>query len=219
MVFPQKLFGRTERLSEKWIAIGDIHGCPQQLAEVLEKCKVYPEHHLVFLGDYVDCGPNAGKVLQMMQHLDRDATFLLGNHDDELLADWEKIKYIPEYRKRFLEYKNISADDIKFLQKRTVLSHELESAFFSHAGIDDLYDLKEQPRQALLWSSPREELDHVTDKQVVQGHSVFPEVTCFGNHWFVDTGCGRGGKLSALVWPEVLNLQSDSDSEAAQKEW
>ena len=38
---------------DRIIAIGDIHGCLQQLDEVLEQALLYPDHRLVFLGDYI----------------------------------------------------------------------------------------------------------------------------------------------------------------------
>ncbi len=69
--------------TEQFIAVGDIHGCPEQLEEILEKASVYPDHKLVFLGDYIDRGPDSEAVIDRIRHL--DAIFIFGNHEDMLL--------------------------------------------------------------------------------------------------------------------------------------
>nr|MBO2478923.1 hypothetical protein [Bacillota bacterium] len=71
----------------RWIAISDIHGCDDTLVHLLEKLQAKPEE-LLFLGDYVDSGPNSVAVLRrLMQLAEQGATVLLGNHD-VLLMDW-----------------------------------------------------------------------------------------------------------------------------------
>ena len=68
--------------------IGDIHGHPEQLADLLGKI---PSHvnKLVFLGDYVDRGPDSSGVLDILcdlQDQGRGTVFLSGNHDRALRA-------------------------------------------------------------------------------------------------------------------------------------
>ena len=75
-------------------AIGDIHGCCKQLQAILRLIDDYQsrnpiEHHkLLFLGDYVDRGPDNRGVIELLMFLnesDRDCCFLLGNHDERML--------------------------------------------------------------------------------------------------------------------------------------
>ncbi len=80
----------------RWIAISDIHGCDAQLQQLLEKVKAQPEE-LLFLGDYVDSGPDSARVLRRVAGLERRGSVaLLGNHD-ALFLDWlqglEDIRY------------------------------------------------------------------------------------------------------------------------------
>ncbi|MEM9250640.1 MAG: metallophosphoesterase [Pseudomonadota bacterium] len=74
--------------------IGDIHGCAPQLrsllARIAEDAADTP-HDMIFLGDYIDRGPDSADVLRLLMTLD-DAqgsdgrlTFLAGNHDHMLL--------------------------------------------------------------------------------------------------------------------------------------
>lgn len=70
------------------IVIGDVHGCYQELMELLEKVK-YSEgvDRLILAGDLVDRGPESGKVVGWT----REACFrtrgmvqaIMGNHDDK----------------------------------------------------------------------------------------------------------------------------------------
>ena len=78
-------------------AIGDIHGCADALGRLLAEIARHSsgrERRLVFLGDYIDRGPDSAGVLRMLQDIDRTemgkATFLMGNHERMLLDAYEK---------------------------------------------------------------------------------------------------------------------------------
>lgn len=65
---------------------GDIHGQADKLVRLLEKVVplVKAEDRLVFLGDYIDRGPEAFRVVETLVRLSTElgCTFLLGNHED-----------------------------------------------------------------------------------------------------------------------------------------
>jgi serine/threonine protein phosphatase 1 len=71
-------------------AIGDIHGCLEKLVRLLEVIRYDPAaDRLIFLGDYIDRGPASQGVLDLLLRLQRDNpahVFLMGNHEDNLLA-------------------------------------------------------------------------------------------------------------------------------------
>lgn len=76
--------------------ISDIHGCVKELEQLLQKTKARPEE-VVFLGDYVDSGPDSVEVLETVSELcNLGATALLGNHD-ELFLKWLDDKEIIYY--------------------------------------------------------------------------------------------------------------------------
>lgn len=72
-------------------AIGDIHGHVEKLEGILEQIwpVAAPGDALVFLGDYIDRGPDSKGVIQTVRSLERDwkgpVTCLMGNHEDMLL--------------------------------------------------------------------------------------------------------------------------------------
>jgi hypothetical protein len=65
----------------RWI-IGDIHGMLRPLQGVLDLIhRIDPSPRLIFVGDYVNRGPDSRQVIDLLLTLG-DAHFLRGNHDD-----------------------------------------------------------------------------------------------------------------------------------------
>jgi serine/threonine protein phosphatase 1 len=75
------------------IAIGDIHGRRDLLDQLLANIAAQPANKddnnaLVFLGDYIDRGPDSKGVVDRLLTLDMpgwDAIFLRGNHEQAIL--------------------------------------------------------------------------------------------------------------------------------------
>lgn len=75
-------------------AVGDIHGCLKPLRQLLalireDAARSGLEPILIFLGDYIDRGPDSKGVVDELIWLSRDSfarvSLLRGNHDDALL--------------------------------------------------------------------------------------------------------------------------------------
>ena len=73
------------------IAVGDIHGCILALIDLLGQIsrQVTPGDRVVFLGDYIDRGPDTraciDTILQFREETPADVVRLCGNHEDWLL--------------------------------------------------------------------------------------------------------------------------------------
>jgi hypothetical protein len=69
------------------IIIGDVHGCNQDLGELLKKIAPRSDDHLIFIGDLIDRGPDSTAVLrrvyEVSQHVHVD--LILGNHEEKFL--------------------------------------------------------------------------------------------------------------------------------------
>jgi serine/threonine protein phosphatase 1 len=84
-------------------AIGDIHGCLEELRSLLDACRKSAgdiEHDFLFLGDYVDRGPSSDEVITCLMREQASApsrfSCLLGNHDHMLcLAASEPLRCRP----------------------------------------------------------------------------------------------------------------------------
>jgi len=87
---PPKLAAMTDPLT---YAVGDIHGCADLLDRLLERIEAHAagrERRLVFLGDYIDRGPDSAGILSRLRTLawrePESVTCLMGNHEALLLA-------------------------------------------------------------------------------------------------------------------------------------
>ena len=106
------------------IVIGDVHGCLDELRELLDVVAPGPGDRLVFLGDLLDRGPDPVGVLQLVRSL--GAECVLGNHEEKHLryaAHEARRKTDPRYRnpmrpfdpKRAAEHAALTRDDLLWL--------------------------------------------------------------------------------------------------------
>src|SRR5262245_13321258 len=74
-------------MSERVIAIGDIHGCAVALRKLIEVLAPEPDDTLVVLGDCVDRGPDSRGVIEQLLALREDCQLvpILGNHEEMML--------------------------------------------------------------------------------------------------------------------------------------
>lgn len=202
----------------RYLCIGDIHACPAPLYELLETVDAADagEYRLVFLGDYLDRGPDANAVIDCMRM--RDAIYLMGNHEEMLFMALDSLVDVRDEqgrarRREFLAAKTVSEENVAWLRANLVVTYEDENFVFSHAGLNPTKSMQEQSDDDYLWSWHTGDYSGVTSKTVVHGHTSVPEVTIEGNNVNVDTGCGKGGLLSAILLPDMVVFQSKSRGE------
>jgi len=70
-------------MTGRLIAVGDIHGCHLEFADLLEQLQLSGGDRLVLLGDLVNRGPSSLKVLDLARGA--RARALVGNHELRLL--------------------------------------------------------------------------------------------------------------------------------------
>ena len=81
---------RAKQRQPRVIAIGDVHGCIDELQELLRRCDYRPGDLIVFLGDLVSKGPDSIAVVQMAREI--GAIGVRGNHDFEVIRWHQAIK-------------------------------------------------------------------------------------------------------------------------------
>ena len=78
---------------ERLLAIGDIHGCFDPFAELVEqKIRIRKGDRLVLLGDYIDRGNKSREVIDYIIDLQDhgfDIITLMGNHESMMLDSFE----------------------------------------------------------------------------------------------------------------------------------
>jgi len=210
-------------MNGRLIAIGDIHGCHQEFAELLERLSLTKDDRLILLGDLVNRGPDSCRVIDLARQY--RAISLLGNHELRLL----------NYRRTKAAYNNKEADAETFSKLRPEdwtyleampLTHYVEelNTVFVHGGFlpDEpwqrqtasvvtriqVIDRDGQPRKraeapesplwADLWNGP---------PFVVYGHTPRPEIYKLKWSVGIDTACVMGGHLTAYILPEKRFVQ------------
>lgn len=205
----------------KIFAIGDIHGCADKLKALMKEIPVdYANDTLVFIGDYIDRGPDSFEVVDYLVDLKKehpDIVFLKGNHEDMLqkyLEGTDRFTYLFNGGQKTLdsylnrpnksEFSPIPSDHLEFYQS-LVFHYETEDYLFVHAGLREKIPLKKQNPQELLWI--REDfIDSKFDfgKRVIFGHTPFAEPLLLSNKIGIDTGAVYGNRLTCVQLPEII---------------
>jgi serine/threonine protein phosphatase 1 len=160
-------------MSDRSVAIGDIHGDASRLEALLAKLEL-GSRRLVFLGDYIDRGPDSRRVLDMVcgvaSSLGERVVFLAGNHELALL------RYLVDHDlPRFAAYGGIAtirsygvrspvgdvaaafraalpAAHINFLESLRA-SFEIDGILLSHAGLDPVTQIHLTPSYSRMPST------------------------------------------------------------------
>ena len=181
----------------------------------------------IFLGDYVDRGPDSAAVLEALSSgaFPTPIVALRGNHeevllkfldDERVLDSWRNfggLETLHSYgvpvaeamrgggydkaRETFL--RALPEGHLRFLQQ-TLLSTSLGDYFFAHAGVKPGVPLDRQISNDLLWI--REEFlryDGGYGKVVVHGHTPVEKPDVRRNRINIDTGAYASSTLTALV--------------------
>jgi serine/threonine protein phosphatase 1 len=200
-------------------AIGDIHGSLQKLRELMTQCRRHADGRpttFVFLGDYIDRGPDSRGVIEAlmdMQSRQPDRVIALrGNHEAVALeiidGETEPEHWLQEGGIATLRSYNI--DHPRELPREAVawlrslpFSYDDGQRFFVHAGIDPKKPLNSQRNHDLIWI--REPfLSDARDygRLIVHGHtpqtSGLPDFR--GNRLNLDTGAVYGRPLTAAAF-------------------
>jgi hypothetical protein len=71
-------------LAHRTIIVGDVHGCADEVKDLLDRLAFASDDQLVFVGDLVNKGPDSRGVLRLVREL--GARSVLGNHEHRLIA-------------------------------------------------------------------------------------------------------------------------------------
>ena len=200
----------------KTFAIGDIHGCAEELNDLITKLPLDDDSTIVFLGDYVDRGPNSKGVIEKIIELQNqyNVVTLQGNHESMMLGFLEDPSSplaglfilnggsatLASYLNKNDTY-DIPKEHIDFLESLK-LYHETDTHFFVHAGVPNikLSELNhEEYRNQLLWvRGSFLNSSFQWEKTIVHGHTPNKEVERTPQRINLDTGCVFKGYLSAI---------------------
>jgi serine/threonine protein phosphatase 1 len=208
------------------IAIGDIHGMHDKLTDLIDKIKIKKSDEIIFLGDYIDRGPQSYEVIQTLIKIKKQypkTTILRGNHEQLMMdANYGRGQtWIYNGGNTtldsFREHDAHPSDYAEFfenlpLKHRVILPTGAGTYYFSHAGWNPRKKLSKQydnpDPETLLW-----EREHVNEHQApsawdgiaVFGHTPVQRPLWLTNCIGIDTGAVFGGPLTAVILPQDYN--------------
>ena len=216
-------------------AVGDIHGMRAELEKLLGRLPLASDDHVVFIGDYVDRGPDPAGTVELLIEFQQShrCTFLIGNHEAMFLSYLGSSSPWHFGGEAFLKnggdttlmsYGFYNSEDFKLPERHEkfyselVLYHVEGSYAFVHAGLsrgalglsDIDYALAHERPTELLWQRSTAEIPHSLGVTVVYGHTPMPDLQIRWNLPYsigIDTGCVYGGSLTALRLPDETIFQ------------
>ncbi len=220
-------------------AIGDIHGEADLLRQLLVKLRDDADNHaegsavtLIFLGDYLDRGPDSRQVLDILTgdpFPEASVHFLRGNHEQALLdflitpveaQAWLRFGGIETLSSYGIRASPGLSDPARLMGLAQELAERLPKAHltflrhtrlmsivgdyvFVHAGIRPGISLAAQQPDDLLWIRDGfVDRPFSSDYAVVHGHTIVEVPVVTGNRIAIDTGAYATGVLSALALSE-----------------
>ncbi len=250
-------------MPKRTFVIGDIHGDLDQVFTLMSRLpKLTSDDKVVFLGDYVDRGPESAKVVEYVRKVMPDESpaqivALRGNHEDAWLRVIERgfPEFImPPTNGALACMRSYTGGPIPTLEETArpdeadilfagaffpdehvewfqslPYYHEDEHAIYVHAGLPRnkegrfLHPSEVDQRNILLWLRTEAFFREYRGKRVVVGHTTTdclpPELSSYTpddptDLWAgdsvvaLDTGCGKGGFLTALELPALRVYES-----------
>jgi serine/threonine protein phosphatase 1 len=215
-------------------SIGDIHGRLDLLEKIIplifEDADIKnPEDgaEIIFLGDYIDRGPDSKGVVDYIidlqkNILDHDSpinkvTTLRGNHEDFLIEAFRGNRSAQEnwvynggwqclesygYTKDTLKFQDLFSKEHEEFYLNTKLYYQVDHVVFVHAGLDPSLTLEEQSEQTLIWSRRSNAYDGEFEGGyfVVHGHTPLDnKPSVLSSQINIDTGAVFGGALTCCI--------------------
>lgn len=229
----------------KLYAIGDIHGCYKELIELLDL--IYADigendAKIIFLGDYVDRGPDSALVVDHLNKLrlseikNIEYIFLKGNHEDMLIKAVLEPSNRDDYdmfwfnggtsTKRSYDDNNFIFKDHKDFYYSLKRYYRHEDFVFVHAGLSPSKTFEMAVEEGfswmnddpLLWSRSWVDYDGEFPDNVfvVHGHTPVAQVTFNKNQINIDTGCVFGKEYSEQ-YGQLTAIRLDGRTESEIK--
>lgn len=221
-------------MADRFLVFGDIHGEWNKLESLLAQVEPdYERDEIVFLGDYIDRGPEPKRVLDYVMGLPKSSNIhlLQGNHELMLWNGFDEFWNLYNQTGKFVDgldlwmqnggrvtFKQISESADEF-EKYAKFVYSLplyyqtqldgRSYLFCHAGIDPNFPLEKQTTNDFVWERHLAEryMRHSKMKYIsaLQGDG---ELTVVVGHTPVPAM--ERGRYTPIITPEAIFLDTGS---------
>jgi serine/threonine protein phosphatase 1 len=212
------------------VIVGDIHGCYEELVQLLDVARVRDDDLLISVGDVVDRGPRPLDVIELCRNRPRSLV-LMGNHERKHVR--EVFSYAQQITR--LQLGARYAECVAWM-KTLPYYHETPEVRVVHAAMVPGVPLANQDEDVLAGTTSGE---HKLAAQLAGGfwHERYSDATpiVFGHHvvgrdplvtpnrvYGIDTGACHGGRLTAVSVPDFTLYSVDARADywtIAKAEW
>jgi len=215
----------------KILVVGDIHGCFDELLDLVSKSGIGEEDRIIALGDIVDRGPKIWETFEYFRATP-NTQCLMGNHERKNIGIFEGT-HIPTKAQNITreqlgkEKYSIMCEWFKSLKYFEVLAEAICIHGFWEHGIP-LHEQKETVLAGTYYGEKfiRDNYERVLKKKwfelydgdlpLIVGHRDYKRdgspLIWNDKVYCIDTGCVVGGMLTGIVLPEFKIIQVSAKS-------
>ena len=197
------------------LAIGDVHGCLEELRELLRAVAYDPSaDRLVFVGDLVDRGPDPVGVVREVRALASrgDVLTIMGNHEEKLVRWFKRVAeerdtgkknaMTPPPPDRLAQWEAFDADSLAWLAALPITLEPSPGWAVVHGGFESIAGSSQKPQKMLRcrWVDPE------TGKMIAlhEGSLATPEgVVVWTERWRGPLHVVYGHAVHSLEAPRV----------------
>lgn len=200
--------------------IGDLHGRADLLKRMLARLdQEAPETRKIFVGDYIDRGPDSADVLRQVMAVS-DAVCLMGNHERMMLefleapegqgSRWLRhggtetlasfgIQNGQPAELRDALFDALGPETLGWIKSR-LFFFKSGTLYVTHASADPMQPIEGQGEESLIWGHPAFGRRRRADGcWVAHGHTIVPQAQAHQGIISLDTGAFATDRLSAAV--------------------
>ena len=215
----------------KVLFVGDVHGCLDELKELLEKAGVYESDDVIviFTGDICNKGPKSLETIRFIRQLGSKAYSVRGNHEQAVLSRLKQFEEMASLPKKYVWVLELSSEERLFLEFLPfTISISVLNVIVVHGGMVPGIKLLHQKPGLMInmrnyvherlsgskhideglpwgsqWSGPQ---------FVIFGHDARRKLQKYRRAIGLDTGCLYGFKLTGFM----VNLDDRNPLENGQ---
>lgn len=197
-------------MAGRTIVVGDIHGCYDELEDMLAEVDFGPDDRLISVGDLITKGPKNREVLDRFM-ADQQFSAVIGNHDLALRRRWngEKLKLKDAQKTTHKELKKDKEHYLTYLNSLPFMI-DLGTHLVVHAGLrpgvalhsqttEDMTELRSLGKDRAARNGTPWYDEYEGEKVVLFGHWPAPEPRRGKRAIGLDTGCVYGKNLTAYI--------------------